>query len=165
MKNLAVCLGLFSLVGCVSTEKLAQSVTQVKPELSEFKVEQRAMLVGKWYGDLPTKEGGRKQWVIDRADDGSYQIEFLVTKANNSQQQYSESGYWGVAGNIYFSIYRGATHKGEFYPSDPSDPYNYDAYSIINLTSSSFEYQNLDSKNNYVVNKVSTSFVLGDGDA
>ncbi|GAC13685.1 hypothetical protein [Aliiglaciecola lipolytica] len=144
-----------------SKDEQIVEVTELKPEISETKVEQRIMMLGRWYGDTPTKEGGRKQWIIDRAENGTYTIDFLVTKANKTKQQFSEKGIWGVAGNIYFSIYQGATHQGEFHPSDPSDPYNYDAYHIINITSVSFEYQNIDSQNKYMVSKVPASFVLG----
>lgn len=122
------------------------------------------MMLGKWYGDLPTKEGGRKQWTIERAHDGTYRIDFLVTKSDGSTQQHSEAGHWGVAGNIYFSIYRGAIDNGQFYPSNPNDPYNYDAYNIIGLTAESFEYQNIDSKNKYTVKKVPSNFLLGESE-
>jgi len=164
MKYPIVFLSILFLFGCVSTENKIDSVTEVKPELSQSKIQQRNMMIGKWYGDLPTKEGGRKQWTITRSEDGSYQIDFLITKPDNSQQKFSEAGQWGVAGNIYFSIYRGAIDQGQFYPSNPNDPYNYDAYNIINLTNSVFEYQNIDSKNKYVISKVQSDFVLGESE-
>ncbi|NAW87989.1 hypothetical protein, partial [Photobacterium halotolerans] len=121
-------------------------------------------MLGKWYGDLPTKEGGRKQWTIERSTDGTYRIDFLITKNDGMTQQSSEAGHWGVAGDIYFSMYRGAIDNGQFYPSNPSDPYNYDAYNIIRLTKESFEYQNIDSGNKYTVKKVSMNFTLDDSE-
>ncbi|NAW64995.1 hypothetical protein [Photobacterium halotolerans] len=165
MKNLAITLVFVSLAGCsVVPKDESNLVTEAKPGLPETKVEQRLMMLGKWYGDLPTKEGGRKQWTIERSTDGTYRIDFLITKHDGTTQQSSEAGHWGVAGDIYFSMYRGAIDNGQFYPSNPSDPYNYDAYNIIRLTKESFEYQNIDSGNKYTVKKVSTNFTLDDSE-
>jgi hypothetical protein len=162
MRNLIVFLPLLLTLGCATTEKQVEAVTEAKPELPKSKVQQRNMMLGKWYGDLPTKEGGRRQWTVTRSEDGTYQIDFLITKPDNTEQRFSEAGHWGVAGNIYFSMYRGAIEQGQFYPSDPNDPYNYDAYNMINLTNSAFEYQNIDSKNKYIIKKVPLNFILGE---
>ncbi|MBT1063512.1 hypothetical protein KJY73_07995 [Bowmanella sp. Y26] len=165
MKNLSIILVFILLAGCSVVPKNGSNlVTEAKPILPKTKVEQRTMMLGKWYGDLPTKEGGRKQWTIERSTDGTYKIDFLITKIDGTTQKFSEAGHWGVAGDIYFSMYRGAIDNGQFYPSDPSDPYNYDAYNIIGLTSDSFEYQNIDSKNKYIVKKVQSNFSLGESE-
>ncbi|MUH72030.1 hypothetical protein [Psychrosphaera haliotis] len=159
MKIFKTALLSFFLIGCSSINQ--NSVTETKPPLSQSKIEQRAMMIGMWYGDLPTKEGGRKQWTVVRSPDGTYKVDFLITSVDSSQQRFSETGVWGVSGNIYFSIYLGAIDQGQFYPSNRSDPSIYDAYKIITLTSSTFEYQSIDTSNRYILNKVPPSFILG----
>lgn len=115
-------------------------------------------MVGKWYGSQPTKEGGVKQHTIERAIDGSYKIVFRVTDANGKVEESSEVGHWGVSGPIYFSIFRGWLSDGRLSTSDPTSPYNYDAYKIINLSTEDFEYESFSSGNRYKIKRVPNDF-------
>ncbi|MDX3775656.1 hypothetical protein QE250_16175 [Chromatiaceae bacterium AAb-1] len=162
MRKAIILIVFLCLLGCVSSSKVAQHpVTELKPELGIDKLERRNLMLGKWYGDMPTEEGGRRQWVIHRANDGTYRIDFNIRRADGSEYELTEVGHWGIAGDVYFSIYRGVIENEQFLPSDSSDAYNYNAYQIIKLSHNIFEYQNVDSQNTFFVTKVPDSFVLG----
>ncbi|MGB1906288.1 MAG: hypothetical protein ACPHN3_03090, partial [Spongiibacter sp.] len=36
----------------------------------------RKALIGKWYGMTETRGGGRKEWLVERAADGTYRTDF-----------------------------------------------------------------------------------------
>lgn len=58
--------------GCTTTRLANETVDFEKPGLSKSQEETWALMLGKWYGDQPTKDGGRKQWVVERLADGKY---------------------------------------------------------------------------------------------
>ena len=116
------------------------------------------MMVGKWYGNQPTKDGGLRQQLIQRAPDGTYGITFRVTNQDGEIIEQTEVGQWGVSGPVYFSIFRGWLDGDEFIPADSADPYNYDAYRILTLTSDFFEYEHVTTGNRFTLERVSNDF-------
>ena len=159
LRNLIIVSSL-TLVGCTGTNTSNQPVTAMKPEITQSQEEIGQLLVGKWLGDQPTKEGGSRKWLVERRPDGKYLIQFRVTNSDGSILEQTEVGEWGVSGNIYFSIFKGWIDNGNFIPSDSSDSYNQDAYEIIKLTEQQFRYKNLDSGNEYTVKRVPNDFVF-----
>lgn len=148
------------LVGCTSKYTHDAEVTESKPTLSVSEKERWNLMVGKWYGSNPTKSGGVRQFITERYQDGSYRDIFKVTDAQGNSSESSEVGYWGISGLISFAIFRGWLNQGIIEPSDPTDPYNYDAYHIISLNSEEYEYSHVTTGNRFRVKKVDPDFVF-----
>ncbi|TDO98974.1 hypothetical protein [Marinomonas balearica] len=157
MKILAVLLSMaLFLTGCATTTiQNGDALTEFKPVLSEDKEALRASFVGKWLSKQPTKEGGMRETLVERFNDGQYLIEFKVYDAAGTMTiTQKEFGVWGVSGGVYFTMYRGLIERGELYPSDPSDAYNYDSYRILETSQKQLEYLSLSSGNRFTYQKV-----------
>jgi|TARA_R110002124_G_C8816567_1_gene503576 hypothetical protein len=133
----------------------SNEISAEKPSLTQDKEEQRSAFIGKWESTQPTKEGGTRKTIIDRQSDSRYIVEFTVLNSK-SEIEYiqKEFGFWGVSGGIYFTMYRGSIENDEFYPVDPNNAYNYDAYQIVSATESILNYQSLSSKNIFTYTRV-----------
>ena len=147
-----------ALFGCNATHTANYEVSVPKPFLTSTEIEFRNQLIGKWYGNQPNKKGGTKEWIKNNRIDGTYEIQFKNTSSLGEVRYKTETGDWGVSGNIYFSIYRGYVYKEKFHPSDPRDPYNYDAFNIILLNENQYEYVHVTTSNRYLVKRVSDDF-------
>lgn len=121
---------------------------------------QHDLMLGKWYGNQPLKEGGTHEWIMQRGSRGQYLAEFKTTDKNGNVSRQTEAGLWGVSGDVYFTIFMGYPHADGIELVDSSDPYHYDAYYILSLTETSFEYKNSRSGNTYRVIKKPDDFVL-----
>ncbi len=152
----------FLLGGCSSLHTSSEKVTDDKPYLSKSQKETWGLMVGKWYGSQPTTAGSRKDQITEHLSDGTYRDRFRVVSEDNKVRETVEVGQWGVSGPIYFAIFRGWLKDGKLKPSRSSDPYNYDAYRIINLTNKIFEYEHISTGTKYVINKVPSDFVFPD---
>lgn len=128
--------------------------------ISADQQQQHKAMLGKWYGNQPLKEGGTHEWVMQRGDQGQYLAEFKTTDKNGNVRRQSEVGLWGVSGDVYFTIFMGYPHPDGIHLVDSSDPYNYDAYYILNLDETAFEYKNARSGSTYKVIKKPDDFVL-----
>ena len=117
-------------------------------------------MVGRWYGDQPLKGGGRKQWIVTRATEGTYRIDFVNTSADGKVEKASEAGQWAVSGPVYFSSFRGWIKESVLRQADPSDPYNYDAYRITRLDEEVFEYESFVTGNRFSVRRVGAEFEI-----
>lgn len=117
-------------------------------------------MLGKWYGKQPTSDGGIHEWLVNRAPDGTYVIQFKRQDSDGNIKKYAEVGQWGISGDVYFTIYRGKLEYGKIYPSDMHDPTNYDAYNIVKLSESQFKYRHARTKDLFEVKKVSNDYVL-----
>ena len=146
------------VTGCATTETSKVAVTSEKPSLTLSQEETWNLMIGKWFGSQPTKDGGKKQEIMERSPQGTYQITFRVYDKNGKMKEQSESGYWGVSGPVYFTIFRGWVEGNQLFPSNPADPYNYDAYRIIKLNNETFEYENYSSGDKYVIRRVPNDF-------
>ena len=117
-------------------------------------------MVGMWYGDQPTKDGGRRQWLLERNVDGTYHINFRTTQKNGTINDDAEFGQWAISGPVYFSSFRGWVRETGVKPSDPSNSYNYDAYRIIQLNNEVFEYEHFSTGNRFTVRRVPANFQI-----
>ena len=149
---------LIFLGGCGSTQTSSSPVPETKPGLSKSQEEQWLLLVGKWYGEQPAKDGGTRQSVVERFSDGTYKVDFRTIKKEETIERASEVGQWGVSGPVYFTSFRGWVRGNGIVPSDPSDPYNYDAYRIIQLNDKNFEYEDYPTGTHFVVRRVASDF-------
>ena len=117
-------------------------------------------MVGRWYGNQPTTDGGRKEWVVERDVRGTYEIRFLIREKDGAVEESTEIGEWGISGGVYFSIFKGWVQDGKIKASDPTDPFSYDAYKIISLKSKAFTYESFISGEKFTVINVSDNFSL-----
>lgn len=120
----------------------------------------RKTLLGKWYGIAKGADGGSKEWLIERLNDGTYRIDFRFTSASGIITSQSEVGFWGVSQDIYFRIFRGWVQPNGMKAGDPTDPDHYDAYEILALSSRYFRYRHLGLKEIYTVKKMPAHFNL-----
>ena len=129
-----------------------------KPELSQKKIESWSNMVGTWYGVLTNESGIIREQITTRYEDGTYKVTFRNHETNDKYKDSTEAGNWGISGPIYFTIYRGWLEGTDFIPSDPSDPYNYDAYKIIQLDTEVFVYESYSTKTQFSLKKVPNDF-------
>lgn len=115
-------------------------------------------LVGNWYGSLVREDGSRHQWLNRHYADGTYEVDFQTVSTNGKVSFSRETGQWGAAGGIYFTIFRGWLYGDEFEPSDPSDAFNYDAYRMLKLQSDLVIYESLKTKTRYEARRVPEGF-------
>ena len=120
----------------------------------------RKALLGKWYGIASAADGGSKEWLIERLNDGTYRIDFRFTSANGIISSQSEVGFWGISEDIYFRIFRGWVMANGMKPADASDPDHYDAYEVLALTQNYFRYRHLGLREIYTVKKMPKNFRL-----
>lgn len=120
----------------------------------------RQALLGKWYGIARTADGGRKEWLVNRAEDGTYRIDFRVTDAKGQVSAQSEVGFWGVSGGIYFRIFRGWVMLDGMKTADPTDPGHYDSYEVVSLSEQLFKYRHIDRNTLYTVKKMPDDYNL-----
>ncbi len=144
--------------GCALQNTSSVAVIEAKPEVKVSEERRWTLMIGKWYGSQPTKEGGLKQHIVERYPNGSYKIIFKVTDSNGGTKESVEVGNWGISGPIYFTIFRGWLHGSELEQSNPSSPYNYDAYNIVSLADEHFEYSHVTTGNSYKIQRVSADF-------
>lgn len=156
------CVLLMSFIsGCDTPDTSNTIITASKSNADISQQERWQLMIGKWYGKQPTKDGGIKHELMNRAPDGTYIIQFLIEDKNGSKKKQVEVGHWGVSGSIFFSIFRGwIRDNGQLSPSNPSDAYNYDAYQIIELNEEKFHYKHVSTGNEYTVLKVAPDFEL-----
>lgn len=124
------------------------------------KAQARRALLGKWYGINETGSGVRKEWLVERAADGTYRTDFRSTSPDGKISSQSEVGFWGLSGDVYFRIFRGWVMVDGMKPADPTDPGHYDAYRIELLNSAHMRYRHLDHDRVYTMKKMPDSFRL-----
>ena len=135
-------LALFGLSGCSPVGTSFEPVTAVKPELPASENETWNSMVGNWFGSQPTKQGGRREWLMSRFADGTYKATFRVREKGGRLTEQSEYGEWGVSGPIYFTVTKAVSRGGKAVAVDPADPYYRNAYRIVSLSETGFTYRN-----------------------
>lgn len=145
-------------VSCQSIHTSGEKVSTIKEEISESQEQRWQFMVGRWYGSQPAKSGGTRQQIMERFPDGTYKITVRHVTESGDSETNSEVGQWGIVGPVYFSIFRGGVNSYGVEPSDTSNPYNYDAYEIIELTDSAFVYKSYSSGTVFALKKVGSEF-------
>ena len=135
-----------------------KAVTDPKPDLKLKEAETWGLMIGKWYGSQPTKEGGARSHIVERFPNGTYRITFRLYDPQGGYREQREVGHWGVSGPIYFTILRGWLEGDKMAPADPGDPYYQDAYKIITLNDEVFEYEHAASGNRFSIRRVPQDF-------
>ncbi len=118
------------------------------------------LVVGRWFGSTSTKEGGTYMWIADNRNDGSYTVRFRTIDPAGKKMDRTESGEWGVSGDVFFQIYKTGLEGDKTTVADPSDPSNRDAYKLITLTEKLFAYENMDNGTRFEARKVASDFIF-----
>lgn len=152
------CILAASATGCTSLNNGSTPVEIFKPDIPKT-AELRSMLIGRWYGEATHKGGGKRQWLVERFDDGRLLVNFIIETPNETIEQ-SEIGQWGVSGPIYFTITQGWLEDGHLFPADRTDAGLYDAYQIIQITPDLFRYRSIEVGDEFTVKRVTQEFVF-----
>jgi len=150
------------LVGCTGSQAVREPAIDLYAAPGSNAAEQRDLLVGRWFGEAPLKGGGRRIWLTELRDDGSFTIQFAVRHPDGRLQHQTEVGMWGVDGPIHFTITTGWVIDGTFKPANLRDASLYDAYTLIELTPERRVYRDMGSTNHYSSRRVAADFVLPD---
>lgn len=136
-------------LGCSSTN--TPTITESKPDLTLDKKQLRNSFIGKWKSTQLTKDGNTKHALIERSPDGRYVVEFKIFYPDQTlKYQSKEFGFWGVSGEVYFTMFRGWIKNDKLSPANPNNAYYYDAYKILNASENELSYKNLSSGNKYI---------------
>ena len=111
MKIISVVL-LLAITGCATNHTSTNIVQTEKSSLSVSQKAKWAMMVGSWYGNQPTENGGSRHWIMHRLPQGTYQVYYSVLDSEEQKtDEGGEVGHWGIVGDVYFSIFRGWVKK------------------------------------------------------
>lgn len=154
--------GSLFLTGCTSSLTSKDLVLNANSQLDKSQLEMWNYMVGRWYGNQLMEDGGVRQQITERFNDGTYKIIFRYKKPDSKVKEDIEVGQWGIAGPIYFSIYRGWIDGDKFIPANSSEPSNYNAYKIIHLTNEKFKYKSYSTESVYSLIKVTNDFTFPD---
>ncbi len=146
------------LVGCQTGPESPKYVTTEKASLTYDQKANWNLMIGTWYGNQPVKSGGVRQHIMTRNPDGTYFVRARHVTSSGINPMQAEAGVWGIVGPVYFSIFRGWLEGETIYPSDPQDPYNYDAYEVIMLSPEIFRYKSYSSGTVFEVLRVDEDF-------
>lgn len=154
-KTLMVAVVLIFSFGCSKT----QTVPNEKPFYDAGTEQSREWMIGNWLGQAKLDSGRERKWLVERAVDGTFKVSFR----DYSEEGYEESvevGYWGIEQDIYFTITKGWLDGDTFTPADPTSHYYYDAYKVLYLDSSAFEYVSKGTKGRFKLKRVDDSYQL-----
>lgn len=152
---LALTFLLCGLAGCAGIS----SVTKSKAWSGDAE-SKRSLLVGKWLGVAPLKDGGLRRWTNHRLADGTYVIVVRNLGVDGEVEENIEYGDWGVSGDVYFTVMRGWIRDGRRVAAVTRYAYYDDAYRIRLLENDRFEYVSVTSGRRYLVVRVSDDFSL-----
>ncbi|HXA80761.1 MAG TPA: hypothetical protein VNV14_05785 [Opitutaceae bacterium] len=144
--------------GC-STAPGTATVHMAKPETGNLPEIDRMAMVGLWYGNQPTTDGGRKEWLTRRGLDGSFEVTFRTWKDGKITGESTEVGEWGLSYNLEVVITRGWKESGQFRPAS-TDSYFWDIYRVETVDEAHIEYTHLGTGDKYFVKRVPDDFLF-----
>ena len=144
--------------GCSDTHTSQKEVESSKLPVSSNENESWKLLTGKWYGSQPTKDGGTKKFIAQRFSNGEYRIDFRITDKHGESDDSSEVGYWGISGNLYFTIFIGWVEDNKITRTKTRSSLNSDAYEILELNDKVFKYRHHSSGDVFTIRRVSSDF-------
>ena len=147
------------LAGCSTLSGHQTPTVTLDQELAPSDTrERRDNLIGRWHRKQPTTDGGVISEIAAFSADGTFFFKFSQTSASGTVEEFGEAGYWGVSGNIHFTITQASIEGGQFFPLDPRNPSNYIAYRILELSREKFTYQTLVTGNVFTLERVQDDF-------
>lgn len=129
----------------------------------------RETLIGSWQGvkgQQLTKEG--YQWLTHHFSDGTYRSIFRTSVPENTMEPHPagqnpstenlseqiEVGYWGVAGMVRYTIFRGWEGPNGVISAPPDEPSYYDAFLLQHLDENHMAYCNLETGETFTAVRV-----------
>lgn len=144
----------FILFSCATTPE------QKPIKIHVTTIEERAQLVGRWYGEGYKFDGttAHQRWVIDRKDNGEYTITYENSFPEQKKMVKTYKGFWGAMGNQYYTIARNEVVDGRLKPI-PKDlePFS-NAYWIESLDKDNFVFSHVMSLERSVSKRVDAKF-------
>ena len=144
--------------GC-STTPQENKVYMAKPDTGILAEIDRLSLVGLWYGNQPTLDGGRKEWLTRRGFDGSFEVTFREWKDGKIMNVSTEVGEWGLSYNMEIVITRGWKEDGHIKLA-PTESYYWDVYRIEKVDKTHVDYTHIGTDEKYTVKRVPDDFVF-----
>ena len=120
------------------------------------------MLIGNWIGESSLEQGGRRQVLIQRKANGTFTATFKTTWGADPPVLEQQVGQWGISGPVYFSITTGWLVGDHVDPTDLGQPYFYDAYRIIDLSDTVFEFESFTVDTHYLFRRATDEFEPSD---
>lgn len=142
------------------TSALPPAITTVKPATPIGVSLRREQLVGVWYGDQPSKEGGRVQWLMRRAADGTFRVTFRNTSLAGQVEEQTEFGEWGVNATFLITVTRGWVDQGYARHAPSGAAYYWDVYEVQSLANGQLDYRSVESGNIYRTRRVEPDFAF-----
>ena len=90
-------------------------------------------------------------------EDGSYEFIFISSEQGNIIKQVVEYGDWGLVADVHFTITQSELVDEEYFEADLSQENNYNAYQVLQLNNHYCEYQDLASKEIYLLKRTMTT--------
>ena len=116
---------------------------------------QRQQLFGSWYRSEVLSDGSIQTELAKMTEDGEYEFAFSIHGKQGDVIQHSiELGDWGLVGDIHFTIAKAEYVNEEQYAADFTEPDNYQAYKVIELTHQFFKYQHIVSNEVFILRRV-----------
>lgn len=122
--------------------------------------DKRADFLGYWVGEVPTLDGKRLKWLIERRIDGSFTLTHFIKSSPQDPVKFDpetatfELGVWGVSGDIYFTATRQYFENKKVKNLDVTDANLYDAYQIVSFDGSTLVYRALETDEEFTTQKV-----------
>jgi hypothetical protein len=118
----------------------------------------RALLFGRWYRNDIDEQGKQVVEYAELSADGSFEFTFVSTEQQtNVTEQVIELGDWGLVGNVHFTITKNELIDQQLYAADLNDSNNYQAYNVLQLNHQTFEYQHIETKEIFMMRKVTNA--------
>lgn len=112
-------------------------------------------MFGRWYRNDIDTQGRQIVEYAELSADGSFEFTFVSTEQEtNITEQIIELGDWGVVGNVHFTITKSEFVDQQLYVADLNNSDNYQAYNILQLNHQVFEYQHIETKEIFIMRKV-----------
>lgn len=87
-------IGLTTLGNTTSNLSTSQeSVIGIKPPLKLVQDVAWNLMVGKWYGSQPTKDGGKQEKIMERSQQGTYKTTFRFYNQEGTYKEHIEVGF------------------------------------------------------------------------
>lgn len=126
---------LATLAGCASHRHAATTA-------SASAVARRQMLFGWWISRERLMGGGKRLRLALHCPDGVFFFDERTLDAGGKVvAESNQVGDWGISGPVFFAIVRGGRKNGQNYEADLNKGRYYQAYRIVKLTYTVFEYR------------------------
>lgn len=115
----------------------------------------RENLIGDWVRQEVLEDGSQELEQASMTEDGQYQFDFSTyDQQGNLLEHTSEFGFWGLVGDIHFTVAKVQIVNDKEYVLDPTDEEHYQVYKVLELTGQKFKYQHIVSNEVFILKRV-----------